>query len=124
MNGKPPKRGSILSKDGSQTLEFQLPGLISGAHRMTLEMDDRLPHSRNRFYMTLDARGKTPVLAVEDSGRNRQRSSFFLARALNVDTFSPYDEAWFPRGTWHFSGGLLIWNDAPGGGDRGAEKIA
>jgi hypothetical protein len=108
----------------AQTLEFQLPGLISGAHRITLEIDDRYLARDNRFYLTLDARGKTPVLAVENPEAHGQRSAgFFLARALNVDTFSPYRLTVVSASSLVMSGGLLIWNDAPGGGAAVQKKL-
>ena len=108
----------------AQALEFQLPGLIAGAHRITLEMDDPYLTRDNRFYLTLDARGKTPVLAVENHEAHGRRSpGFFLARALNVDTFSPYRLSVVSAQNVAFSGGLLIWNDAPGGGDAVQRKL-
>ena len=105
-----------IAKEGSQGIEFQLPGLISGTHPAIIEIDDPYFIRDNRFYMTVEARGKTPVLVVEGSGTGGQRSSsFFLSKALNVDAVSPYKLTVVSPQNTVISGGLIIWNDVPGG---------
>jgi len=105
-----------VPKGASQGIEFQIPGLISGAHAMMLEVDDPELTRDNRFYMTVESRGKTPVLVVENSaGGGRRTPSFLLVNALNVDTLSPYKmTAVSPQGLV-ISGRLVVWNNVPGG---------
>jgi hypothetical protein len=112
------------AKGGTQTVEFQLPGLMSGTHPVVIEVEDPNLRQDNRFYMTLDARAKTPVLAVESPDtRGRRSPSFFLARALNVDAFSPYKLSVVTPQNLSISGGLLLWNNAPGGGASTQKKL-
>jgi hypothetical protein len=113
-----------IAKGSSQGIEFQLPGLVAGMHAVILEVDDPNLTRDNRFYMTVDARGKTPVLAVENPNAGRRRSpSFFLAKALNVDNLSPYRLTSVSLQNLVISGSLLIWNDAPGGGTAIQKKL-
>jgi hypothetical protein len=115
------KRVDIV-KGGSQGIEFQIPALLSGTHSATLEVDDPNLTADNRFYMTIEARGKTPVLVVEsgDSGRS---SSFFLSRALNVDTLSPYRVTAVSQQSFVISGRLVIWNNIAGGSAAAQKKL-
>jgi hypothetical protein len=96
--------------------EFQVPGLLSGQHSVVLEADDSFLTRDNRFCMTIEARGKTPVLVIDNpEGRGRRTSSFFLAKALNVEQLSSYKLTIASPKNLAISGSLLIWNDAPGG---------
>jgi uncharacterized membrane protein len=108
------KRVDIV-KGGSQGIEFQLPALLSGTHSAIIEVDDPYLAGDNRFYMTIETRGKTPVLVVE-SGESGRSSSFFLSKALNVDTLSPYKVTAVTPQSFVLSGGLVIWNNLAGGG--------
>jgi hypothetical protein len=111
-------------KGNAQGIEFRLPGLTPGMHPTTLEVDDPFLTRDNRFYMAVDARGKTPVLAVENPDLREGRSpSFFLARALNVDAISPYRLAVVSPQKMVISGKLLIWNNVSGGGRPEQEKL-
>jgi hypothetical protein len=113
-----------IGKGGSQGVEFQLPGFISGIHPVIIEVEDPNLTRDNRFYMTVEARGKTPVLVVENSDASGQRSSsFFLAKALNVDAFSPYKLTTASPQSFAISGGLLIWNNAAGGAASVQKKL-
>jgi uncharacterized membrane protein len=105
-----------VTKGGTQTLEYQLPGLVSGSHSMVLEVNDSDLIQDNRFYMTLDARRKTPVIVAENpASRGRRAPGFFLARALNVGALSPYTMNTVSPQSLVISGGLLIWNNVQGG---------
>jgi hypothetical protein len=105
-----------LPMGASQGVEFQLPGLIAGVHQVVLEAEDADLTRDNRFYMTLEARGKTPVLAIENQeGRRARAPSFFLSNALNIDTLSPYKLTVASPQSAGITGGLLIWNNAPAG---------
>lgn len=112
-----------------QPVEFVLPGLTAGTHALVLEVEDPQLTSDNRFFMTVEARGKTPVTAVEnsDSGKGRQAPSFFLGNALNVSTLSPYKlTSVLPQkfdSMGSVPGRLLIWNNAPGEGTAVQKKI-
>lgn len=113
-----------IGKGSSQGFEFQLPGLISGTHLIVIEVDDPALTRDNRFNMTVEARGKTPVLAAENPDNlRRSSSSFFLANALNIDTLSPYKLTEISAQNATISGGLLIWNNAPGGGAAMQQKL-
>jgi hypothetical protein len=111
-------------KGSAQAVEFQLPGLTPGTHPAILDVDDPGLTRDNRFYMAVQARGKTPVLVVEDQDLREGRSpSFFLARALNVDAFSPYRLTAVSPQKLDFSGRLMIWNNVPGGNRAVQEKL-
>ncbi len=111
-----------IGKGTSAGAEFDLPGLTSGTHPLVLEVEDSNLTRDNRFVMTVDARAKTPVLAVEnaDSGRGRRSSSYFIANALNVSSSSPYRLTTVQPEKLALSatipGRLLIWNNVSGGG--------
>jgi hypothetical protein len=111
-----------VAKGGSAGVDFQLPGLITGMHPVVLEVDDPYLTRDNRFRMTVEARGKTPVLAVENGGGQRS-PSFFLSKALNIDALSPYKLATVSPQSLVISGGLLIWNNAPGGSAATQKKL-
>jgi hypothetical protein len=105
-----------VAKESSEGVEFQLPMLLSGQHSIMLEMDGPNLTRDNRFCMTIAARGKTPVLVVDNPDRRARRApSFYLANALNVDQFSPYRLTVASPQNLVIAGSLLIWNDAPGG---------
>jgi hypothetical protein len=111
-----------LPKGASRGIEFQAPGLIAGVHPVFIEIEDPELVRDNRFYMTLENRAKTPVLAVESPDAGKRRSpSFFLSNALNIDALSPYKLSTVTPQTLSISGGLLIWNNASGG-DSGMQK--
>jgi hypothetical protein len=117
------KRIDTVQKQ-AQALEFRLPNLIAGTHRVMLEIEDPDLTRDNGFYLTMDARGKTPVLTVENPEAHGQRPpGFFLSKALNVDAFSPYRLTAVSLRNLVLSGGLVIWNDAPGGGDATQKKL-
>lgn len=105
-----------VAKGGTQTLEYQLPGLVFGSHSIVLAVNDPYLTQDNRFYMTLDARGKTPVIVVENpASPGRRAPGFFLAKALNVGALSPYKMNAVSPQSLVISGGLLIWNNVQGG---------
>jgi hypothetical protein len=114
-----------IDKGGSQPIEFQLPGLLSGVHPVVLEVDDPALTRDNRFYLTVEARGKTPVLIVENSeDRGLRSSSFFLTRALSMNDLSPYRiSVASPQKASLAGGGLVIWNGASGGGAAEQKKL-
>jgi len=117
------KRADVV-KEGLQGIEFQLPGLTSGMHPAILAVDDPYLTRDNRFYMNIEARSKTPVLAVENPDVRGPRSpSFFLAKALNIDALSPYRLTTVSVQNLVISGGLLIWNGAPGGSAEVQKKL-
>ncbi len=102
-------------------MEFQLPGLTAGPHQIALEADDPLLPRDNRYVLTLETRGRTQVVAVEDpaSARGSRAKSFFLSRALNVPSLSRYQltaislvQAALPGA---LNAAVTIWNDASGG---------
>ncbi len=97
---------------GTQEIEIQVPGLNPGEHSFVLEIEDPFLERDNRFYMRVEVRGKTPVIVAENPGaRNRRSSSFFLARALNVDRLSPYQVTVVSPTNLGLKGKLLIWNN-------------
>ncbi|MBN2243249.1 MAG: BatA domain-containing protein [Acidobacteria bacterium] len=99
---------------GAEEIEFQVPGLGPGGHSLVLEIDDPSLERDNRFYMTLEVRGKTPVIAVENPGTpGRRAPGFFLVRALNVDRLSPYQVTVATPRDLDIAAKLLIWNDVP-----------
>ncbi len=103
-----------VAGNSSEEIEFEIPGLKRGEHSVVLEIDDSRLERDNRFYMTVDVRGKTPVILVEEPASPGQRApGFFLDRALSVDRLSPYEvKAVSPREN-DFAGKLLIWNSVP-----------
>jgi hypothetical protein len=107
------------AKGNSQTIEFLLPALNEGLHPVVIEVDDAYLERDNRFYLTIETRGKTSVQVVESSGtKSRRPPSYFLARALNVDVVSPYNLMAVSPLNLSISGKLLIWNDVPSGNAR------
>jgi hypothetical protein len=110
-----------IPKGGNAGVQFDLPGLTSGAHPLVLEVEDPELRRDNRFVMSVEARDKTPVLAIEnpDSGRGQRSPSYFLSSALNVSTLSPYRlTALSPQrfeASSSIPGGLVIWNNVSGG---------
>ncbi len=100
----------------TQALEFLLPGLGLGPHTMYIEIEDPHLEQDNRFYLSLDARGKTPVLIVEDPTKRGPRSpAFFLTKALEAGTLSPYRTEVVAPQNIKASAQLVIWNNLPGG---------
>ena len=118
-----------VTKSGLQGVEFQVPGLSPGQHSGVLQVEDAQLTRDNRFNLMLEARAKTPVLSVENptSGRGSRSPSFFLGHALNIGTLSPYRlTALTPQKAEalpSFSGGLLVWNNAGGGGAALQKRI-
>jgi hypothetical protein len=94
------------------------PNLASGPHAIELEVEDPELKRDNRYGVTMEARGKVQVLAIEGSSpANGDRSpSFFLSRALNVSGLSDYQLNVLPLGRFESPGALpgylVIWNDA------------
>jgi hypothetical protein len=117
------KRVDLL-KGASQGVEFQIPGLIVGVHPVAIEIEDPELVRDNRFYMTLESRGKTPVIVVENEDAGKRRSSnFFLSNALNIDALSPYKLTVASLKSLAISGELLIWNNTPGGDQNTQRKL-
>ena len=113
-----------FTKRGSQGVEFELPALVSGFHQVFFEVEDPYLTRDNRFFMTLEARGKNPVLLVDGNGPSGlSSSSFFLSKALNVQDLSPYRMTAASSQNLAIPGGLLIWNSAPGGGADMQKKL-
>ncbi len=118
-----------VAKGAVQTMEFDLPGLTNGMHDVALEVEDPNLTRDNRFSMTLQERSKVEVLSVENpgAGRDGRPPSFFLANALNISALSPYRlTAITPRQfetLGAVTGGLLVWNNAPGAGAAIQQKL-
>jgi hypothetical protein len=116
-------RGKVERQD------FQLAGLTAGKHSLILEIDDDRLTRDNRFSLTINVRGRTPVVAVENprAGRNGRVPSFFLARALNVTGLSPFQLTTLTPGQAEsqaaFPGNILIWNDIQGGSGSLQDKL-
>jgi hypothetical protein len=110
-----------------QAAEFQLPGLAPGQHPAVLEVEDPDLTRDNRFALTLESRGKTPVLSVENAGGGRSGRSpgFFVANALNVSLLSPYRFTAVAPGRYDGGGNLVIWNaawPAPGSAEKRVQE--
>jgi hypothetical protein len=61
---------------------------------------------------------------IENNDSKAKRSpSFFLSKALNVDAVSPYRMTSASPQSLAISGGLLIWNDVPGGSAATQKKL-
>jgi hypothetical protein len=105
-----------VPKEDAEEIEFRIPDLSPGEHPIVLEIDDPHLERDNRYYMTVKVQGKTPVAVVEKpEARGRRSTSFFLAKALNVDRLSPYSLTAVSADNLAVSGKLLVWNDvAPG----------
>jgi hypothetical protein len=117
------KRVSV-AKGSSAGVEFQLPGLLSGLHSAMLEIDDPSLTRDNRYCMTIEGRGKTPVLVVDNPEvRGRRLPSYYLAKALNVGQLSPYQLTAATPQNFALSGRLLVWNDAPAGSAAIQKKL-
>lgn len=113
-----------VAKGSSETIEFEIPNLDPGIHSAVLEIEDPDLIRDNRFYLTLEVSEKTPVLVVEKpNARAGNSPSFFLAKALNVDTLSPYKLTTVSPQNLVVSGKLLIWNNAPGGNSAAQKKL-
>jgi hypothetical protein len=115
LDGRPVIEKRVDATKGTvQAAEFQMPGVAPGQHPAVLEVDDPELTRDNKFSLTLETRGKTPVTSVENPGTGRagRPPGFFVANALNVSLLSPYRlNAIVPA---KFEGGsnLVIWNDA------------
>ncbi|PYV16124.1 MAG: hypothetical protein DMG07_08425, partial [Acidobacteria bacterium] len=109
----PQDRMVDVAKGSIQGVEFELPGLTAGQHAVVLEVDDPNLTRDNRFSMTVETRGKTPVFTVESS----PAGSFFLARALNISNLSPYRLTSLTplqiQAQGALSTGVVVWNGAP-----------
>ncbi len=111
-----------ISSGGVQGVDFELPALTAGLHVVALNVDDARLQRDNQFLLTVEARGRTPVLCVEDprSSRGDRSPSFFLTRALNISSVSPYrlttTSSQKLESIGSIQGALVIWNNAPGGG--------
>lgn len=118
-----------VDRSSTQGVEFKLAGLSPGSHAIVLELEDANLTRDNRFHMTVESRGRTPVLAVEDpsSGRGGRSPSFFLAHALNISALSPYrlsvQTAGQAAAGGILTGGLLVWNGAPPGSAALQERV-
>lgn len=125
MNGRSVAERRIdIAKGSSQGVDFQLPGLLSGIHPLILDVEDPNLTRDNRFYLTVEARGRTPVQVVESGTTDGRRSpSFYLSRALNIDALSPYKMTMASPQNLVISGGLLIWNNTPGGSAATQKKL-
>jgi hypothetical protein len=100
----------------TRSVEFPIPELVAGSHSVLLEIDDPELARDNRFYMVVASGEKIPVLAVEaPPARGERPPSFFLDKALNIDTLSPFRMTIASPDALAITGKLLIWNNAPGG---------
>jgi len=107
-----PEQTASVAPGGGEEIEFIVPGLKPGEYSVVLEIDDPHLERDNRFFMTVDVWEKTPVTVVEKpESRQERTSSFFLARALNVDRLSPYRVNAVSPQDLDIPGSLLIWND-------------
>ncbi len=110
-----------LGKGEIREMEFLLPGLTAGFHEVALDVDDAQLRRDNRYSMTMEARGRTQVQAVEDqySSSGGRPASFFLSRALNIAALSRYQLSTIPlskaESAGTFTAAILIWNNASGG---------
>jgi hypothetical protein len=111
-----------LPRGSSQGIEYPAPGMIAGIHPVFLEIEDPELARDNRFYMTLENRARTPVLAVESPAAGK-RISFFLSNALNIDALSPYKLSVVAPQNLQMSGELLVWNNASGGDSTLQRKL-
>jgi uncharacterized membrane protein len=111
-----------LPGGASQGIEFPAPGMIAGVHPVFLEIEDPELTRDNRFFMTLENRARTPVLAVESPEAGKHRS-FFLSNALNIDALSPYKLSVVSPPNLQISGELLVWNNAWGGDSALQKKL-
>ncbi len=130
VDGRPVVEKRLDSPRGSvQGAEFQLPGVAPGQHPAVLEVEDTELTRDNRFALTLEARGKTAVLSVENPGTGRAGRSpgFFLANALNVSQLSAYRLSAVAPAQFEKSGAgagaLVIWNGAWTGAAGAARKL-
>ena len=118
-----------INKGGGAGAEFDLPGLTSGTHPLVVGVEDPDLTRDNRFALTVEARGKTPVVAVQnsESERGRRSPSYFLSSALNVSSLSPYRLSEIApqkmESSGSISGGLLIWNNVLGGSAAMQKKL-
>ncbi len=113
-----------VSEGSSETIEFEMPNLDPGMHLAVLEIEDPDLIRDNRFYLTIEVRDRTSVLVVErQDARAGRAPSFFLAKALNVDSLSPYKLTTASPQNLVVSGKLLIWNNAPGGSGEVQKKL-
>ncbi|MEJ2247876.1 MAG: VWA domain-containing protein [Acidobacteriota bacterium] len=113
-----------LAAGETRAVEFSIPELTEGSHLVLLEIEDPALVQDNRFYMTVESGSRIPVLAVESPTERGQRSpSFFLEKALNIDTLSPFQMKVVSPDALVISGELLIWNNAPGGAPALQEKL-
>ena len=118
------EKATDIARGETRVLEFRLPGLVSGSHSIVVEIEDPFLTADNRFYLTLDAREKTPVLVAENpSEPGRRAPSFYLAGALNAGPLSPYRLSPVSPRDPEISGGLLIWNNVPGGNTAVQETL-
>jgi hypothetical protein len=116
VDGKPAGDKVVdLGKAEVKGAEFQLSALAPGFHAVVMEVDDPELKRDNRFCMTIEARGKTPVISVEGAARDGKSPGFFLARAVNISAFSPYRLTSVPPARFESAAGaLVIWNNLSG----------
>lgn len=107
------EKTAAVTEGAAAEIEFQIDDLSPGEHSIVLEIEDPSLERDNRFYMTVDVRGKVPVTVVEDNSPSGRRSpGFFLTRALNIGRLSRYRVESASPGDFDPSGNLLIWNNA------------
>ncbi len=130
VDGRPVTEKRLDSPKGSvQAAEFQLPGVAPGQHPAVLEVEDPELTRDNRFVLTLEARGKTPVVSVEEpgSGRGGRAPGFFVANALNVSLLSPYRMSAVAPARFETGGAgaaaLVIWNGVRTGAQGAARRL-
>jgi hypothetical protein len=113
-----------IAVGGTQGVDFQLPGLLAGMHPAAIEVEDGNLTRDNRFCMTIEARGRTPVLLIENGDPSSPRSpGFFLTKALNIDALSAYKLTSLLPQNLSISGGLLVWNNVSGGSAATQKKL-
>jgi hypothetical protein len=123
-DGRVETRPVDLAAGETRALEFSIPELTEGSHLVQLEIEDPALVQDNRFYMAVESGRRIPVLAVESQAdRGRRSPSFFLEKALNIDTLSPFQMRVVSPDALVISGELLIWNNAPAGAPALQEKL-
>ena len=94
-----------------------------------LQVEDAQLTRDNRFNLTLEARAKTPVLSVENPGfgKGKPVAQFLPGSRAQHRSLSPYRLTTLTpqkaEALPSFSGGLLVWNNAGGGGAALQKKI-
>jgi hypothetical protein len=109
-----------LARGTVEKVEFTAPAPGAGPHLLVLQVDDPNLIRDNRFSLRLDARGRRPVLTVEELTRSSRSPWVFLNAALNVSSVSPFVLSRVSSRQIESGGivpgALVIWNDAEASG--------